>query len=55
MPLTDVERLATLEAEMKAVQADLIEIKHGIKSLAEIAQNGRGAFNAILMLGGLVG
>lgn len=55
MPISDVERLATLESEMKAVQSDVREIKESLKALEKIAAQGGGAFNAILMVGGLIG
>jgi hypothetical protein len=55
MPHSDVERLARLEAEMSAVQGDVSEIKDSIKALEKIAAQGGGAFNAILMVGGLIG
>lgn len=49
------ERLATLEAEMRNVQTDVSEIKASLKALETIAARGGGAFNAILMVGGLIG
>lgn len=55
MTSSDVERLARLEAEMSAVQGDVSEIKTSIKALERIAAQGGGAFNAILLIGGLLG
>lgn len=53
--MTDSERTAVLETEMRAVQADISEIKASLKSLEALAAKGGGAFNAILMIGGLLG
>lgn len=55
MGMTEPERLTALEVEMRAVQADLREIKESVKSLEKIAAQGGGAFNAILLVGGLIG
>lgn len=55
MPVPELERLATLEAEMRSVKSDLSEIKISLKSLEKIASNGSGAFHAVLILGGAVG
>jgi hypothetical protein len=55
MTISDVERLARLEAEMTNVQNDVSEIKASLKALEKIAAQGGGAFNAILLVGGLVG
>lgn len=51
----DSERIAVLETEMRAVQANLVEINAGIKALNAIAQRGGGALHTILLLGGVVG
>ena len=53
--MSDSERIAVLETEMRAVQANLVEINAGIKSLNAIAQRGGGALHSILLLGGVVG
>lgn len=55
MPASDAERLAILETEMKTVQLDIAEIKASLKTLEALAAKGGGAFNAILMIGGLLG
>lgn len=55
MSASDVERLARLEAEMLAVKDDVSEIKTSLKALEKIAAQGGGAFNAILLVGGLIG
>jgi prefoldin subunit 5 len=55
MPTPEVERLATLEAEMRSVQSDISEIKASLKTLEKIAAQGGGAFHAVLMLGGMIG
>lgn len=52
---TDAERLAVLETENKAMMADIQEIKQAVKRLEALAARGGGAFNAILMIGGLLG
>lgn len=52
---TDVERLATLESEMRGVKQDVSDIKASLKALEKIAASGGGAFHAILMLGGMIG
>lgn len=53
--MTPEERLAILETEMRNVCNDVQDIKASIKSLEAIAARGGGAFNAILMIGGLIG
>ena len=55
MSATDQERLATLEAEMKNIKADVADIKDSLKALEKIAERGGGAFHAVLMVGGLIG
>lgn len=49
------ERLATLEAEVHSIKDNVGEIKLSLKALEKIAAQGGGAFNAVLMLGGLIG
>lgn len=49
------ERLATLEAEMKNIKADVSEIKDSLKTLEIIAQRGGGALHTILIIGGFIG
>ena len=53
--MSDAERLAVLETEMRTVQSDIAEIKGGVKHLSDVAARGGGAFHAILMIGGLIG
>lgn len=53
--MSDGERVAVLETEMRTVQSDIGEIKASVKRLEELASRGGGAFNAILMIGGLLG
>ncbi len=55
MSVSDPERLATLEAEMKNVRDDVSEIKDSLKALEVIAQRGGGAFHTILIIGGMIG
>lgn len=55
MAAPELERLATLEAEMRSVQSDISEIKASLKSLERIAAQGGGFFRATLMVGGLIG
>lgn len=55
MSATDAERLAVLESENRAMMRDIYEIKESVKSLEKIAAQGGGAFNAILLVGGLIG
>lgn len=55
MSLSAEERLATLEQEMRDVRDDVREIRASLKSLEALAAKGGGAFNAILMIGGLLG
>lgn len=52
---TEGEKIAALEVEMRDVRTDVSEIKQSLKSLEKIAAQGGGAFNAILMVGGLIG
>lgn len=40
---------------MLAVKDDVSEIKTSLKALEKIAAQGGGAFNAILLVGGLIG
>lgn len=53
--MTDAERIAVLEIEMRETRADVAEIKIICNDLRKIANQGGGAFHAILMLGGLIG
>lgn len=53
--MNDGERLAVAETELAAVKSDLSEIKASVKRLEAMASRGGGAFNAILMIGGLIG
>lgn len=53
--MTDGERIAVLETEMREIRADVAEIKNSCEALKKIANQGGGAFHAILMLGGLIG
>ena len=52
---TDAERLAVVETENRAMMADIAEIKQTVKRLEALAASGGGAFNAILLIGGLLG
>jgi len=53
--LSAEERLATLEQEMRDVRDDVREIRASLKTLEALAAKGGGAFNAILLIGGLIG
>lgn len=55
MSAIDAERLAVLESENRAMMRDIYETKESVKSLEKIAAQGGGAFNAILLVGGLIG
>lgn len=53
--MTDGERIAVLETEMRQMREDVVAIKDSCVALQKIANQGGGAFHAILMLGGLIG
>lgn len=53
--MTDSERVAVLETEVKSLKGDMAEIKASLKTLESLAAKGGGAFNAFLMIGGLIG
>ena len=56
MPMPpEMERIATLEAEMRNIKSDVSEIKGSLKSLEIIAQRGGGALHTILIIGGFIG
>lgn len=49
------ERLATLESEVHSIKDNVNEIKLSLRALEKIAAQGGGAFNAVLLMGGLLG
>ena len=53
--MTDGERLVALETEMKAVVADIAEMKLDVKRLADIAARGGGMLRSILVAAGALG
>ncbi len=55
MGASEVERLATLEADMANLKADVGDIKKSLKALEQVALRGGGAFHAILLIGGVIG
>ncbi len=62
LPYPDGERIAALEVRTQAIREDIADVKSEISSikndltdLKKIAQQGGGAFHAIVILGGLVG
>lgn len=55
MPLSDDARLAVLESKVEAIETTLREIKAAVEDLNKVAQQGGGAFHAILLLGGVIG
>ena len=62
IPYPEGERIAALEVRTQAIREDIADIKSEIAlikkdltDLKKIAQQGGGAFHAIVLLGGLVG
>lgn len=62
IPYPEGERIAALEVRTQAIREDISDVKSEISAikndlteLKKIAQQGGGAFHAIVILGGLVG
>jgi hypothetical protein len=49
------ERLATLESEVHSIQDNVGEIMLSLKALEKVAAQGGGFFQAVLLIGGLIG
>ena len=49
------ERLATLESEVHQIKDNVGEIKLSLKALEKVAAQGGGFFQAVLLIGGLIG
>jgi len=56
MPMPpEMERIATLEAEMRNIKGDVADIKISLKALEIIAQRGNGSLRTALIIGGFAG
>lgn len=52
---SEMERIATLETEMRNIKNDVTDIKISLKALEVIAQRGNGSLRTALIIGGFFG